>query len=205
MTDTALQPPASTVPSLARRIGTVFLKAHNGLFALLDRTTAGWLSPTLARVVFAGVLAMYFWASGMTKLGDGLFGWLFPSDGAYVQIFPKAMEAVTYDSSQLSVLHWLVAVLATWAEFILPALIIIGLFTRLAALGMMGFVIVQSITDIIGHNADAKTIGAWFDKISDSMIMDQRAFWMLLLIILVARGGGPLSVDRFTVDRKSTA
>ena len=89
-----------------------------------------------------------------------------------------------------------IVLLGTWAEFILPALIVIGLFTRIAALGMIGFVTVQSLTDIHGHHADATTIGAWFDRASDSLIMDQRAFWMLLLITLVLRGAGPLSIDR---------
>jgi len=174
---------------------------HNGFFGLLQKLTAGWFIPTAARAIFAGVLLMYFWVSAKTKLGDGVLGWLFPSDGAYVQMFPRAMEAASYDSGQLSILHWLVAVAGTWAEFILPLLIVIGLFTRLAALGMIGFVIVQSLTDIVGHHADASTIGAWFDKASDALIMDQRAFWIFLFVILVLRGAGPLSVDRFTIER----
>ena len=60
----------------------------------------------------------------------------------------------------------------------------------------MGFVVVQSLTDIYGHGADEKTIGAWFDRLSDGHIMDQRAFWMFLLLVLVVKGGGSLSLDR---------
>ncbi len=168
----------------------------------IERLAGTWLLPSLARIVFAGVLLSYFWASGVTKLGDGVFGFLFPSSGAYVQMFPKAMEAVTYDVSQLSVFHWLVAVLGTWAEFILPLLIVIGLFTRLAALGMIGFVIVQSATDIIGHSADAATIGTWFDRASGALILDQRAFWVFVLIFLVIRGAGPISVDQLVFGRR---
>ena len=44
-----------------------------------------------------------------------------------------------------------IVVAGTVAEFILPILIAIGLFTRLAALGMIGFVIVQTLTDLFGH------------------------------------------------------
>ena len=80
-----------------------------------------------------------------------------------------------------------------YAEFILPALIVLGLFTRAAALGMAGFVVVQSLTDIFGHGVAA---GAWFDRASDALILDQRAFWMLLLVVLVLKGAGPLSIDR---------
>ncbi|WP_282127298.1 DoxX family protein [Roseobacter litoralis] len=167
--------------------------------AISDRLTrAEWLLPTLARLVFAGTLLMYFWVSGLTKLGDGFMGLFQPSVGAYAQIFPKVMEAVVYDTSQLSIWHWAVVVAGTWAEFILPALIVVGLFTRLSALGMIGFVIVQSLTDLIGHGGleHAETFGAWFDRFPDSIIMDQRAFWIFVLLVLVVKGAGPLSLDR---------
>lgn len=156
-----------------------------------------WLLPTLARFVFAAVLLAYFWASGMTKLGDGLLGIFQPSTGAYAQIFPKAFEAVGYDSSQLSLFHWAVVVAGTVAEFILPLLILLGLMTRIAALGMMGFIAVQSLTDLYGHGGieHAETLGAWFDRLPDSVILDQRAFWMLALVTLVIKGAGPISVD----------
>ncbi|MGH1330836.1 MAG: DoxX family protein [Paracoccaceae bacterium] len=158
---------------------------------------------SLARLIFGGVLLMYFWASAGTKLGDGAFFGLFsPSSGAFIQMFPRAMEASGYNPSELSALHHLIAIAGTWAEFALPLLIVIGLATRLAALGMIGFVIVQSLTDIFGHQAEASTIGAWFDKASDALILDQRAFWMFALISLVMLGAGPLSLDRL-IARKA--
>jgi putative oxidoreductase len=164
--------------------------------AALEDATAAWLVPTLARIVFAGVLLIYFWRSALTKLGDGFFGFLSPSTGAYVQIFPKKAEAVGYDVTQFSFIEDLIVLAGTWAEFILPALIILGLLTRLAAFGMIGFIIVMSLTDIYGHMADAQTVGAWFDAPSGSLIMDQRGLWIFLLVVLVLRGGGPLSLDR---------
>ncbi|MBW4710290.1 DoxX family protein [Roseobacter sp. YSTF-M11] len=166
--------------------------------AVSDRLSrADWLVPTLARLVFAGTLLTYFWVSGLTKLGEGFAGLFQPSVGAYAQIFPKAMEAVTYDTSQLSQWHWAVAVAGTWAEFILPALIVIGLFTRFAALGMVGFIVVQSLTDLYGHGGleHKETFGAWFDRFSDSLIMDQRSFWVFVLLVLVIKGAGPISLD----------
>lgn len=170
---------------------------HDRFSGALDRAASQFL-PILARLVFAGVLLIYYWNSALTKLGDGLFGFLSPSSGAYVQIFPKAMEAVGYDTSQLSTIHWLVVVAGTMAEFILPALIIVGLLTRLAALGMIGFIVIQSLTDLFGHGGIAQegTLGAWFDRASDALILDQRAFWVLALLILVFKGAGALSLDR---------
>jgi putative oxidoreductase len=98
----------------------------------------------------------------------------------------------------LSAFHWAVVFAGTVAEFILPILIVIGLFTRLASLGMIGFVIVQSLTDLFGHGGieHAETLGAWFDRIPDSLILDQRLFWVAILLILVMKGAGSLSADR---------
>ncbi len=170
---------------------------YSEIFASMERALDGFI-PLLARFVFAATLLIYFWSSANTKLGDGITGLVMPSDGAYAQIFPRQMEAVVYDASQLSVYHWLVVVAGTWAEFILPLLIVIGLFTRLAALGMIGFVTVQSLTDLYGHGgiAHAETLGAWFDRAPDSAVLDQRAFWMLLLATLVIKGAGAVSIDR---------
>lgn len=170
---------------------------HNRLAGLADRAAPAVL-PLLARFTFAATLLGYFWASALTKVGPGIFGIFKPSLGAYAQIFPKAMEAVSYNVGDLSAFHWAVVFAGTVAEFILPLLIVIGLFTRLAALGMIGFVVVQSLTDLYGHGgiAHIETLGAWFDRIPDSVILDQRLFWIAILLTLVLKGAGALSVDR---------
>ncbi|MFY0597607.1 MAG: DoxX family protein [Cognatishimia sp.] len=177
------------------------ISLHNAVFTRVDRQD--WLLPTLARFIFAAVLLLYYWNSGLTKLGDGLFGVFTPSVGAYAQIFPKALEAVSYNTSALSIFHWVIVFAGTVTEFILPALIVVGLATRIAALGMIGFVVMQSVTDIYGHGADASTIGSWFDRISDAHILDQRAFWVFVLLVLVIKGAGPLSLDRIFSGRQA--
>ena len=153
--------------------------------------------PLMARFSFAAVLLVYFWKSGLTKLGDGFFGFLNPSFGAYAQIFPKQMEAVGYDVSQMSFFHTVVVLAGTWAEFILPFFIVIGLLTRLSALGMIGFITIQSLTDLYAHGTinDPAVFGAWFDADSASLILDQRTMWILCLLILVFKGAGSISVD----------
>ncbi|MGR3378383.1 DoxX family membrane protein [Salipiger abyssi] len=183
------------------------------LLTLYDRATqrlalyGDGALPLLARFTFAATLLVYFWASARTKLGDGVFGLLRPSTGAYAQIFPRQFEAAGYDASQLGALHWLVTVAGTWAEILLPLLIAAGLFTRLAALGMAGFVAVQSLTDLYGHGgiAHAETLGAWFDRMPDALILDQRLLWLLCLAVLVMKGGGWLSADRLLLRRRATA
>lgn len=183
---------------------TALFDLYARLSALLDRIS-GPILATLARFLFAAILLMYYWNSGLTKLGDGVFGFLKPSLGAYAQMFPKAMEAAGYDVSKLGVFHWAVAVAGTWAEFILPLLILVGLFTRLAAFGMIGFVAVQSLTDLFGHGGlqHAETVGAWFDRLPDSVILDQRAFWVFILLVMVLRGAGPISFDRLLLKSGS--
>ncbi|MEM1428025.1 MAG: DoxX family protein [Pseudomonadota bacterium] len=185
---------------------TALVTFHDRVFDRIDALVSGLLLPTAARFVFAAVLLVYFWRSGLTKLGDGFLGFLFLDSGAYIQMFPKVFEAASYNPSNLGIGYKLIALAGTWAEFILPILIVIGLFTRLASLGMIGFVIVMSVTDIAGHNADETTVGAWFDAASGSLIMDQRAFWIFVLLFLALRGGGPLSVDYFLgIGRKRSA
>nr|WP_290428624.1 DoxX family membrane protein [Defluviimonas salinarum] len=152
--------------------------------------------PTLARFVFAGVLLIYYWNSARTKFGEGITGLFRPSDGAYIQIFPKAVEAAGYDFSQLGPFHWAVTLAGTWAELLLPLLIVLGLLTRLASLGMIGFVLVQSLTDILGHGVGGDDLGRWFDATPGALILDQRALWIMLLLPLVLMGAGPLSLDR---------
>jgi putative oxidoreductase len=161
-----------------------------------------WLIPTLARFLFAAILLIYYLNAGLTKLGDGFSGLWTPSVGAYAQIFPKALEAVGYDTEALSMFQHLVVLSGTWAEFILPTLIVLGLLTRLAALGMIGFVVIQSLTDVYGLGLQSE-VGSWFDRFPDAIIMDQRAFWVFLLFVLVIKGAGPLSFDRALKSRNA--
>lgn len=168
------------------------VRLHDRL-AARAAAAAPWALPTLARAVFAGTLAAYYWASALTKLGPGPFT---PSVGAYAQIFPRAMEAAGYNPAKLSALHTAVVLAGTWAEFLLPALIVLGLATRPAALGMIGFIAVQSWVDVTGHGLGAADIGAWFDRAPSALILDQRAFWVSLLAIPALLGGGPVSADR---------
>jgi putative oxidoreductase len=71
---------------------------------------------------------------------------------------------------------------------------------------MIGFVVVQSLTDLFGHGGieHKETLGVWFDNLPDGVILDQRAFWVFLLAYLVFKGGGPLSLDRILLKSGSS-
>lgn len=167
-----------------------------GLHATLARqlnALAPAVLPTLARFILAAVLLVYFWNSAMLKIGAGPLGFVQPSVGAYAQIWPRAFEAAGYDTAAMSWLQWAVTVAGMWAEFVLPLLLGLGLLSRLAAIGMTGFVVVQSLTDLYGHGGidQPATLGAWFDRAPDGLILDQRAFWVLGLMVVAFLGAGP--------------
>lgn len=173
---------------------------HREIVAWVDRTLDGAVG-LAARFTFLAVLAVYYLNAAKTKVGSGFPGVLVPGDGAYIQILPRAMERAGYDSGQIGPLGDLIVFAGTYAEFVLPVLIVVGLFGRLAALGMIVFVLVQSVVDIAFHGVDGETIGAWFDKASGSAILDQRLLWVFLLLTIVLRGPGWLSLDRVLARR----
>ena len=178
-------------------------RIYSGIFALIQRIAGDWFLGLGARLVFASVLAGYFLNSAMTKVGSGFPGFFLPSDGAYVQIMPKVMESVGYDVSQISFIPYgLIVMAGTYAEFILPVLVVIGLLTRFSALAMIGFIMVQTFVDINFHGLDAKSIGAPFDRIQDSIVADQRLLWLFPLVYLVIRGAGALSFDHLFWGKK---
>ncbi|WP_282158090.1 DoxX family membrane protein [Shimia thalassica] len=162
------------------------ISLHNQAFSKV--ANAEWVVPTLARLVFVAVLLMYYWNSATLKIDGSIFT---PSAGAFGQIFPKAAEAALYDVSQMNILQRLVIFLGTVAEFVLPLLLLIGLLTRLSALAMIGFVMVQTLVDVTGHGVK---LGVLFDN--TQTLIDERTLWVFLFAIIALKGAGPLSLDR---------
>ncbi|WP_170603833.1 DoxX family membrane protein [Ruegeria arenilitoris] len=163
------------------------ISSYNNSMEKVD-LASGWLTPTLARLVFISVLLVYYWNSAMLKIDGSIFS---PSAGAFGQIFPKAAEAVLYDVTQMTFFQRIVIFFGTVAEFVLPALLLVGLLTRLAALGMIGFVWVQTLVDVNGHGVK---LGGLFDNAVT--LMDQRVMWTFLFLVIAINGAGPISLDR---------
>ncbi len=171
-------------------------RMHNAVFGSIERAFEGWFIGLAARFVFTSVLLVYFINSGILKLGDGFFGFLSPSVGAFAQILPSVMEQAGFDISAIPFFPWHLIVLAgTWAELLLPVMLVVGLFTRIAALGMAIFIIVQSYVDIVFHGLEPEFVGAMFDPAQDAIIYDQRLLWLFPLLVLIVKGGGKLSLD----------
>jgi putative oxidoreductase len=174
---------------------TRLIQLHADIFSRIQRLAEPAL-PLLLRIVFAATLLRYYWNSAGTKVWDrdgaeGIFDVLTLEAGVYAQMFPKQFEAVGYNSDNLGFIYSLIALAGTYAEFLLPLMIVVGLFTRLAALGMIGFVFVQTAVDVTGHG---RALGALFDTRYE--LIDERTLWMFGLLLIVIKGAGLVSLDR---------
>ncbi|WP_428647229.1 DoxX family membrane protein [Roseibium sp.] len=173
-----------------------FVRLYSMVFGALERLTDGWFLGLAARFIFASVLFQFFWNSALTKIGGNIMNIFTPTAGAYAQMLPKLMEQVGYDTSQIAFFPYgLMVLLGTWGEFVLPVLVVLGLFTRFASLGMIVFIIVMSYVDIYGHGVDAKTIGALFDGEPYAVISDDRLLWIFVLLVPALKGPGVVSLD----------
>jgi len=115
--------------------------------------------------------AAVFFVSGRTKV----HGLLSITDGAY-QLF-----ATEYKLPLVS--PWLAAHLATYSEHFFPLLLVLGLFARIGALGLLGM---TAVIEIFVYP------DAWPTHLS----------WAGLMLPVLARGPGALSLDwMFGIDR----
>ena len=144
----------------------------------MNRTNQGWRMPagilaelgsrllpeSLLLLVARFGIASVFFLSGRTKVD----GWLTISDSAY------SLFETEYRLPLLS--PYVAAHAATYAEHFFPVLLVLGLFTRFAALGLFGMTLVIEVFVYPD---------AWPTHLS----------WAAILMPLIARGGGRWSVD----------
>lgn len=161
----------------------------------LARAGASWLNGLMLRFAFASVLLLYYLNSAWGSLDGSILNLFSPSDGAFAAMVPPVLEAAEYDKDAVA-WPWHVFVTAgVMAELILPILVVIGLFGRIAAAGMIVVVFVQSYVDIVFHGLEEKSVGAMFDRLPDAVIWDQRLLWVTILVLLVVNGPGRVSID----------
>jgi putative oxidoreductase len=138
----------------------------NQIAALLERLIPDWLQLLLARLAIASV----FFLSGRTKV-EGV-----------LTITPSTY-ALFADEYRLPLIPTDIAAhLATYAEHLFPLLLVLGLFTRFAALALLGMTLV--IQTFVYPDA-------WPTHLT----------WCAILLLLVARGGGAISLDRVLPTR----
>lgn len=139
---------------------------HVQLASRLEHWTPHSLLALIARVALAAI----FWASGRTKVE----GWFTITDGAY---------ALFRDEYRLPLLSPdLATQLATAAEHVFPVLLVLGLFTRLSSLALLGMTLV--IQFFVYPDA-------WPTHLS----------WAGLMLYLAGRGGGRWALDHALLRR----
>lgn len=115
--------------------------------------------------------ALVFWQSGQTKVE----GFSIKDSTWFLFEHEYALPVIP---------HEVAAVLATVAEHLLPVLLILGLFTRLSALGLLGM---TAVIQIFVYP------DAWMTH----------GLWAAPLLAVVARGPGRWSVDHVAgIDRR---
>jgi putative oxidoreductase len=144
-----------------------------------DRVVAGLSGPvaeSIALIFVRLALAGIFWLSGRTKVEEGSL--LTVSENAIYQFSEEPFSNVPLLPSDIA------AYLTTYAEHILPILLVLGLFTRLSALALMGMTLV--IQFFVFPEA-------WWQV---------HILWVALAMVLIVRGGGVLTLDRLLVGRR---
>lgn len=154
MTDATLSPAR---PSAAAA-------ATNAIAAALERIPYGLIA-LVTRLSIAGV----FWRSGQTKLD----GWSVSETA--VDLFRDEYRLPLVDPA-------LAATAATVAEHLFPALLVLGLATRLSALALL---VMTLVIQIFVYPDAWPTHGTW----------------AACLLILMTRGAGPVSLDRVIARR----
>lgn len=156
---------------------TRLIGAAIGLFERIPNTLIAFI----ARFSIAAV----FWNSGQTKVqgfvvnlvsGEFALGWPSLSDSAL---------ALFQDEYKLPFIPpALAAPMAATAEHLFPLLILIGLGTRFSALALLGMTLVIQLFVYPGAYATHGT-------------------WAAVLLYLMARGPGSLSVDHWLASRRA--
>ena len=150
--------------------------AWSRLAPLIDRghrlagAATRWLGP-VALLALRLPVAVVFWRSGRTKVE----GWnIFSVNDSQYFLFREEFGLP---------LPELMAHVTALAEHILPVLLVLGLLTRLGALGMLTMTMVIQL----GVYPDA-----WFSA---------HMFWAVILFAVAALGPGPISLDRLLFRR----
>jgi putative oxidoreductase len=136
------------------------------------------------------LMARIFFLDGQTKV-DGLRLPLNVYDFNFSVVLPLHVKAETFTAfltqfAPLPVPPMLAAYLVSYAEFILPIMLVLGLGTRIAALGML---IMTAMIHIY---------------IMPEALWSVQIYWFAILMVLLAQGPGQISVDhiiRFVTRR----
>ena len=165
---------------------TTITRAHNSVAGLLNR----YLEP-IALLLMRLTVAHVFLTSGLAKWQSFgkfdttsydlfLYEFFCPDpvrEGALLLCNPETLD---YDSDLMIRLVELMALAAGIMEVVLPLLLIAGLFSRYAALGLLAMTLFIQFA----------VFPSWDHWVNPA------SWWAVTLLMIVARGAGSLSLDR---------
>ena len=134
----------------------------------LNGAMAEGIALLFTRVALAGI----FWRSARTKVEDGSF--LTIKETTFYQFSDAPFNQVPLINGDLG------AYVTTYTEHLLPVLLLLGLATRLGALGVLGMTLV--IQTFVFPEA-----AVWWQT---------HILWVAMALVLIVRGGGMFSLDR---------
>lgn len=138
-------------------------RMYDSIVRLTASRGAEGVALLLVRVALAGI----FWRAGRSKVAEGS---VFDISEATYYLFE-------YEYAGVPLPPQITVPLATMAEHLLPALLVIGLATRLSAAGLLAMTLV--IQFFVYPDA-------WWAT---------HILWAALAMVLITRGGGVLSLD----------
>lgn len=147
------------------------LTLYDRLTAFLASRMPEGLALLVTRVALAGI----FWRSGRTKV----------EEGTTLSINDTTYFLFEHEYTGLPLPVDLAVPLATYAEHLFPVLLMLGLFTRFAALSLLAMTLV--IQFFVYPEA-------WWAT---------HILWVAMAAILVSRGGGLFSLDALLASRRA--
>lgn len=166
---------SATVSSVKGAIAN-FIVRQNDLFFKLARSVPYWFVALLARFY----VARAFWLSGRSKVE----GWnIFDTTAGVEYLFKNEFKLHLFWGTYDFPLPGLMAQLSAIGEHVLPVLLVLGLFSRLSAVGLLGMTAVVQLVMPDG----------W---------MNFHLPWAITLLLVLAKGPGLVSIDHWTgLDR----
>lgn len=140
-------------------------KSLRGIWNRVADQVSSLVGDSLLVLIARVSIAAIFFISGRTKV-DG-----------FLTITPGTYELFRTEYALPLISPEIAAHLATYSEHLFPVLLVLGLFTRLSALALLGMTLVIQVF---------LYPDAWPTHLS----------WAGLLLIIIARGAGFLSLDR---------
>ena len=155
------------------------------MFRIFGRLSAKLASIPYAVVgLFARCVVAYpFFMSGQSKVDGTKYSMDLLGQELSVKLpqtmLDKTFELFANDYKLPVIPSNVAAYIVAFAENVLPVLLLIGLATRLSALGLFIMVLVIQFLVFPGH---------WWTE---------HAYWLALLLLLMSRGPGAISLDAF--------